>query len=138
MTSPSGTEATDGFTFKGRTALVTGAGRNIGRAVALRLAGRGIAVAVNARSNVEEAQEVKQAIVDRGGRAEVVMGDVSDPASCEAIVERTTETLGPIDYLVSNVGIRRFVALTEMKPEDWDSLIRVNLSATFYLSRLVL
>ncbi len=134
----SGSEARDGFTFKGRTALVTGAGRNIGRAIALTLAARGVAVAVNARSNLAEAQQVQQEILDQGGRAEVVMGDVADPASCEEITARATEALGPIDYLVSNVGIRRFQAFSEIKPEDWDSIMRSNLSATFYLSRLTL
>jgi 3-oxoacyl-[acyl-carrier protein] reductase len=133
-----GSEAAEGFTFKGRTALVTGAGRNIGRAIALTLAARGVAVAVNARSNVEEAQKVQLEIVERGGRAKVVMGDVADPGDCEEIVARTEEALGPVDYLVSNVAIRKFQAFAEITTEDWDRIMRSNLSATFYLSRLIL
>ena len=133
-----GSEAAVGFTFSGRTALVTGASRNIGRAIALTLAARGIAIAVNTRSSAEAAREVKQEIIDRGGRAEVVLGDVGDPASCEDIVARTAEALGPVDYLVSNASTRKFQAFTEIKPEDWDSTIRSNLSALFYLGRLVL
>jgi NAD(P)-dependent dehydrogenase (short-subunit alcohol dehydrogenase family) len=131
-------EAAAGFTFKGRTALVTGAGRNIGRAIARTLAARGVSVAVNVRSNADEAEQVRQEIVSQGGRAEVVLGDVADPAGCEEIVARATEALGPIDYLVSNVGIRKFQAFADIKPEDWDSIMRSNLSATFYLSRLTL
>src|SRR5207244_113800 len=116
MTNPSSDETADGFTFRGRTALVTGAGRNIGRAIALTLAARGVAVGVNVRSNVEEAHKVQQEIIERGGRAEVVIGDVADPEACADIVTRTTEALGPIDYLVSNVGIRKFLALEDITP----------------------
>jgi 3-oxoacyl-[acyl-carrier protein] reductase len=133
-----GSEAVAGFTFKGRTALVTGAGRNIGRAIALTLAARGVAIAVNVRSNFGEAQKVQQEITEQGGHAEVVMGDVSDPAGCEEITARASEALGPIDYLISNVATRKFQAFTEIKPEDWDTIMRSNLSATFYLSRLIL
>lgn len=134
----SSSHAAGGFTFKGQTALVTGAGRNIGRAVALTLAAHGVAVAVNVRGNVTEAQKVQQEILELGGQAEVVVGDVSDPAACEEVIARTTEALGPVDYLISNVGTRKFQAFAEISPEDWDNIMRTNLSATFYLGRLTL
>ncbi|ONH22883.1 SDR family NAD(P)-dependent oxidoreductase [Pseudofrankia asymbiotica] len=124
--------------LRGSTVVVTGAGRNIGRAIALGFAGRGIAVAVNARSSTREAEAVVDTIRRGGGRAAVVMGDVGDPDECERVVRTTRDELGPIDYLVSNASARRFRAFEDISPAEWDSTLRSNLSALFYLSRLVL
>lgn len=126
------------LSFSGSTALVTGASRNIGREIALTLAAHGIAVAVNAHTSVDAAKQVQQEILDLGGIAEVVIGDVGDPEACEAIVSRTTDLLGPIDYLVSNASIRSFQAFTDIGVHDWDTTIRSNLSALFYLGRQIL
>jgi 3-oxoacyl-[acyl-carrier protein] reductase len=126
------------FSFRGTAALVTGASRNIGRAIALTLAAHGIAVAVNTRHSVDAAESVAEEITDRGGRAVVVVGDVGDPAACETIAARATEALGPVDYLVSNAASRRFQAFTEITPDQWDQSIRANPSALFYLGRVVL
>jgi NAD(P)-dependent dehydrogenase (short-subunit alcohol dehydrogenase family) len=126
------------FTYTGRTALVTGASRNIGRAIALALGARGIAVGVNARTSAEDAQAVREEIVKNGGRAEVVLGDIGTPEGCADVVARTAAALGPVDYLISNAATRRFQTYMEISPEDWDVTIRENLSALFYLGREVL
>jgi NAD(P)-dependent dehydrogenase (short-subunit alcohol dehydrogenase family) len=137
MPEPDGRSLAE-YTYSGTTALVTGASRNIGRAIALTLAARGIAVAVNARTSADEAEEVKQEILKNGGRAQVVLGDVGTAEGCADVVTRTAEVLGPIDYLVSNAATRRFQSYVEITPEDWDATIRSNLSALFYLGREVL
>ncbi|OLO25826.1 SDR family oxidoreductase [Streptomyces sp. MNU77] len=126
------------FSYQGRTALVTGASRNIGRSIALALAARGIAVGVNARRDAEGAEKTRAEIVARGGRAVVALGDVGDPVECGRIADTVTAALGPVDYLISNASVRRFQAFTEITPEQWDGVLRSNLSALFYLSRLVL
>jgi len=115
------------YTYRGRTALVTGASRNIGRAIARTLAARGVAVAVNARASKEEADAVMREIVAAGGRAEVIMGDIGTAEGCTDVVTRTAEALGPIDYLIANAATRRFQAYEEITPEEWDSTIRSNL-----------
>jgi NAD(P)-dependent dehydrogenase (short-subunit alcohol dehydrogenase family) len=126
------------FTYSGRTALVTGASRNIGRAIALTLAARGLAVAVNARASADEAATVAKEIVEGGGRAEVILGDIGTATGCADVVARTTAALGPVDYLVSNAATRRFQSYLEISPQQWDETIRENLSALFYLGREVL
>src|SRR4051794_35784888 len=124
--------------FTGKTALVTGAAKNIGRAIALAFAGAGLDVAVHARTSLDEAEAVATEARALGVRAVVVQGDVGDPEACEEIVRRTKAELGPVDYLVSNASRRRFQAYADITPADWDSALRSNLSALFYLSRLVL
>jgi NAD(P)-dependent dehydrogenase (short-subunit alcohol dehydrogenase family) len=123
--------------YAGKTALVTGAGRNIGRAIALTLAGHGVAVAVNARTNEAEAQETAGAVRARGVPGTVVLGDVGDAEACEGIVARAEAELGAVDYLVSNAARRPRRPFAELTVGEWDALIRSNLSALFYLSRLV-
>jgi 3-oxoacyl-[acyl-carrier protein] reductase len=124
--------------FTGRTVLVTGAAKNIGRAIALAFAGAGLDVAVHARTSVEEAETVAAEARNQGVRAVVVTGDVGDAGDCEDLVRRTEVELGPVDYLVSNAARRRFQAFLDITPDDWDAALRSNLSALFYLSRLVL
>jgi 3-oxoacyl-[acyl-carrier protein] reductase len=123
---------------RGSVVLVTGASRNIGRAIALRFAAAGLGVGVNARSSRSETADVVAEIEAAGGRAAAVMGDVADPEACADIVARTEALLGPIDHLVSNASRRRFVRFSDTTPADWDATIASNLSAAFYLSRLVL
>jgi 3-oxoacyl-[acyl-carrier protein] reductase len=105
------------MTFQNRTALVTGASRGIGKAIALRLAGEGVAVGVNYRERAAEAQSVMEEIASRGGRAVAVGADVSDEAAVAAMVARVEADLGPIDILVNNAGIFRRMELGET---DWD------------------
>jgi NAD(P)-dependent dehydrogenase (short-subunit alcohol dehydrogenase family) len=124
--------------FEGRTALVTGAGRNIGRAIALAFARAGANVGVIVRANRGEADAVAAEVRACGVRAALALGDVGDAQACARMVAEIAGELGPVDYLVNNVGRRRRQAFLDITPEDWDSVIATNLSSAFYLSRLVL
>jgi 3-oxoacyl-[acyl-carrier protein] reductase len=130
--------AADRFNLSGRTALVTGASRNIGRAIALAFAQAGVGVGVNANQSVDEANEVVEEIVASGGSAALAIGDVGNATECARIVGSVEAALGPVDYLVHSAARRRFQAFADMTPEMWDETLRSNLSALFYLSRLVL
>ena len=114
--------------FVGKTALVTGASRGIGRAIAVELAAAGASVIVGYRSGQQEAEEVARAI---GGRA--VQADVSDPESARALVEAA----GDVDILVNNAGLTRDGLLARMSDEDWRIVIETNLSSVFYTCRAV-
>src|SRR5690606_25250939 len=105
--------------LEGQVALVTGAGRGFGRAIAERCAAEGAAVALLARS-LAQLDEVAQAIRDRGGHAIGVRCDVTDPAAVEGAVRKTEELLGPIDLLVNNAGVPGpFGPITQVSPEEW-------------------
>jgi len=112
----------------GKTALVTGASRGIGRAIAVELASAGASVVVGYRSGQDEAEEVAKEI---GGRA--VQADVSDAASALALVEAA----GDLDILVNNAGLTRDGLLARMSDEDWRTVIDTNLSSVFYTCRAV-
>jgi 3-oxoacyl-[acyl-carrier protein] reductase len=103
--------------FQNRTALVTGASRGIGKAIALRLASEGVAVGVNYRERADEAEGVAAEIVARGGRAVTAGADVSDESAVAAMVAKVEAELGPIDILINNAGIFRRMELGEV---DWD------------------
>ena len=122
----------------GRTALVTGASRGIGRAVALALAEAGADVAVNYRSAAEAAREVESQIAALGRRAIAVQADVSSAADVARLVGTVEERLGGIDILVNNAGIARPQPLTEITEQDWDELIAVNLKSCFLVTQAVL
>jgi 3-oxoacyl-[acyl-carrier protein] reductase len=119
--------------LSGRVAIVTGASRGIGRAIAITLAGAGAAVVAAARG--EHAQAVTDEIVAKGGRAIAVPLDVTDPAAIEAMVTRTASELGRIDILVNNAGITRDNISMRMKDEEWEKVLQVNLTGTFRLTR---
>jgi len=121
--------------LEGKTALVTGASRGIGAAIALRLASEGAAVVVNYSGSREAALGVVAAIVDAGGRASAVQADVSDPAACTALVEAVVAEYGAIDVLVNNAGITRDGLLVRMSDEDWASVISTNLTGVFSVTR---
>jgi len=122
----------------GRTALVTGASRGIGRAVALALARAGADVAVNYRSAAEAARDVESEIAALGQRAIAVQADVSSAADVARLVGTVEERLGGIDILVNNAGIARPQPLTEITEQDWDELIAVNLKSCFLVTQAVL
>jgi 3-oxoacyl-[acyl-carrier protein] reductase len=132
----------DGLTmskeFEGRTALVTGGGRNIGRAIALAFAERGARVGIIVNSNKSQGDHVASEIRAAGGQSHVAAGDVGNPEACEKMIKGLTDALGPIDYLVNNAARRPRQSFLDITVQDWNSVVSSNLSAIFYLSRLVL
>jgi len=120
-----------------RVAIVTGAGRGIGRAVAQALAREGAAVALAARTRAEVAA-VAEAIRTAGGRALAVPTDVSQDAQVEALVDETVGQLGPVDILVNAAGVAVFGPVAGAKPADWDAMLAVNLRAVMVCCRAVL
>ncbi len=122
----------------GKTALVTGAGRNLGRSIALSLAEAGAAVVVNARTNREEAEAVVREIEASGGQAVAHLADVGDVAAVAAMVDEASRRFGPVDILVNNAAIRPHQPFLSIEPEDWDNVIRTNLSSAFYGARAAL
>ncbi|RPD50432.1 3-ketoacyl-ACP reductase [Hymenobacter sediminis] len=121
----------------GKNALVTGAGKGIGRAVAVALAQEGANVALLARTE-SQLREVAQEIEALGVKAVVVTADVADRAAAEAAVNQALTELGSIDILINNAGIGTFAKLVDMDPEEWENIIRVNLLGTYYITRAVL
>lgn len=120
-----------------RVAFVTGAGRNIGRAIAIAFARQGLAVAVNNRQNVTEGKEVVQAIESLGGTAIHVPGDVGVPNEAEAAIVTATEALGPIDVLVNNAAVRPHTNFVDMSLEEWQWVLSVGLTGAFVCTRAV-
>ncbi|HJP71958.1 MAG TPA: 3-oxoacyl-[acyl-carrier-protein] reductase [Candidatus Limnocylindria bacterium] len=126
------------FDLTGKTALVTGGSRGLGRAIALALAGQGADVAVNYRGNAEAADEVAQQITTGGRRAVTIQGDTSaGREACEAIVKEALDGLGSVDILVNNAGITRDNLLMRMDGEEWDAVISTNLSGPFWMTRAI-
>ena len=121
-----------------RVALVTGASRGIGRAIAINLAASGCAVAVNYRSRSDAANEVVGLIEEAGGRAIAVAADVADADAVEAMTADVAEKLGPIAVLVNNAGITDDDLVLRMKPETWDRVIQTNLGSAYLCTRAVL
>ena len=121
----------------GKTALVTGASRGIGRAIAIRLASEGAAVAINYAGNVKAAEDVKAVIEAAGGRAMLVQADVADSTAVDAMIKAVIEAFGQIDILVNNAGITRDGLLMRMKEEDWDAVINTNLKGIFHCTKAV-
>ena len=121
----------------GKTALVTGAGKGIGRAIALALAQENVQVALLAR-NQAQLQAVAREIEALGGKAVLVAADIADRAAVEAAVEQATAALGFIDILINNAGIGTFAKLVDMDPAEWEHIIQVNLLGTYYATRAVL
>jgi NADP-dependent 3-hydroxy acid dehydrogenase YdfG len=121
----------------GKVALVTGAGRGIGRAIALAFAEEGAAVALVARSRADLAG-VAAAIRERDGRALALPSDVTQDGAVEAVVEQTLTDLGRIDVLVTSAGTAAFGAVADSKPADWDAMLALNLRAVMVSCRAVL
>ena len=115
----------------GRTAVVTGAGRNIGRAIALQLAAAGAAVLVNARANREEAQAVVREIEQKGGRALAHLADVADAEAVQAMMTAAVARFGRVDILVNNAALRREQPLEQMSLGEWREILGVILDGAF-------
>lgn len=121
-----------------KVAIVTGAARGIGRAVALELARQGASVAINYRASVQEAEQLCQHIQGYGGGALVVQGDVAQAEDAERIVATVLEHYQRIDVLVNNAGIVRDRLLLRMSDQDWDEVLRVDLGGAFLCTRAAL
>ena len=120
---------------KKKVAVVTGASRGIGRAIALELASRGAAVVINYNGSEERAKEVQKEIEEKGGEAEIRQWNVADFAACEKAVKDIVKTHGSIDILVNNAGLTRDNLFIRMSDEDWQLVLDVNLSAGFKLAK---
>src|SRR4028119_342355 len=120
-----------------RVAIITGASRGIGRAVALALAAEGANVVVNYATSWTAAPEVGEAITEGGGSAIALQADVSKLEQIDALVKDTLEKFGRIDILVNNAGITRDTLLLRMKPEDWQAVIDLNLTGVFLCTKAV-
>lgn len=121
-------------------ALVTGGSRGIGRAICLKLAGMGIPVIINFKSNIEAARELREEILAEGGEASLMQFDVADPKAVSSALE-AWENEHPDDYiayLVNNAGIRRDNMMFMMPQEDWHSVIDTTLNGFFYVTRALL
>lgn len=117
--------------LENKVALVTGAGRGIGRAIAIALAKEGAEVVVNYNGSEERAKEVKQTIEENGGKASIYKCNVSDFEACEAMIKDIVKEHGRLDILVNNAGITKDGLIMKMKEEDFDSVLNVNLKGTF-------
>jgi 3-oxoacyl-[acyl-carrier protein] reductase len=124
-------------TFAGKVALVTGAGKNIGRAIALDLAARGASLIVNGRSDRAAVDTVVAEINAAGGQAIGCLADVSDPLQTAAMIEAAVAAFGGIDVLVSNAGLRRQTPFLEMSLAEWREILSVALDGAFILCRAV-
>jgi 3-oxoacyl-[acyl-carrier protein] reductase len=120
-----------GQELKGKVAIVTGAGRNIGRMIALALAAGGAAVVVNARSNRTEVESVVAEIEKRGGRALAAITDVTDPGAVEAMVAAAAKQFGGVDILVNNAAVRKETSLETMTAVEWREILSVILDGAF-------
>ena len=123
--------------LKGQVAVVTGASRGIGRAIALELANQGADVVVNYSGNEEKAKSVVEEIVAAGSRAIAVQCDVASADSVAAMLKMTIEEFGKVDILVNNAGITRDNLLMRMKEEEWDQVINTNLKGVFLCTKAV-
>src|SRR6476620_9760744 len=128
----------NGNELAGKIAVVTGAGRNIGRAIALTLAEGGAAILVNARSNRAEADAVAREIEAAGGSALVHIGDVANAKSVQAMADEAVKQFGRIDILVNNAALRREKPFTEMSYAEWREIMNVTLDGAFHCVKAAL
>ena len=123
--------------LSGKSALVTGGSRGIGRAIALRLAEQGADLAFSFRGNAEAAAATKADIEAKGRRAVPIQGDVRDPVSAEAVVKEALEAFGKVDILVNNAGITRDDLIMRMSVEAFREVLETNLFGAFYMTKAV-
>ena len=118
-------------TMEGKIAVVTGASRGIGKAIAVKLASKGATVVINYNGSRERAEEVKNEVESAGGKAVIIQCNVADFDACKEFIETVIKEQGRIDILVNNAGITKDGLIMKMKEEDFDSVLNVNLKGTF-------
>lgn len=123
--------------LENQVAIVTGAGRGIGRAIALELARAGAKVAVNYSRSQEAAEAVVSQICALGGEAAAIQADIADPTDVDRLVATTTERFGRVNILVNNAGVTRDKLILRMSVEDWDAVLNTNLRGAFLCSKAV-
>lgn len=123
--------------LKGKTALVTGSSRGIGRAIALELANCGVNVAVNYAGNEEKARQVVEEIEQTGVKAIPIQADIADEVDVKAMVKEVIETFGSLDILVNNAGITKDNLLMRMKVAEFEDVIQTNLTGAFICTKAV-
>ncbi|TFV64752.1 SDR family oxidoreductase [Geodermatophilus sp. DF01-2] len=119
----------------GRTALITGAGRNIGRAMARELAAAGADIVVNVRQNLAEGEQTADEVRALGSKAVVVAGDVSKVEDVRAVFDQATAALGPVHILVNNAAVRPHQPFLEISPEDWNWVLGIGLTGAFHCAQ---
>ncbi len=124
--------------FDGKSAIVTGATRGIGKAIALELAKRGCNIAFNYSKSVDEADKLKTQLESEGVKVHAAQCDVANTAAAAEFVGQVKEAFGSVDYLINNAGITRDQLILRMKEEDWDSVIDTNLKGAWNFSKAVL
>ena len=134
----SGTALRRGDELTGRVAVVTGAGRNIGRAIARSLAAGGASVVVCARSSVSDAEDTASLIAEAGGDAKVILGDLTEPADVERLIGEVSDQYGRLDVLVNNAAVRYETPLLEMSYEEWRTVLGIGLDSAFLCTKAAL
>jgi len=118
-----------------KVVLITGASRGIGKAIALKMGSLGYAVALNCRSSAKQAEEVASEIRSCGSIAEVFIADVTDAGSVKGMFEAVRDKLGPVSVLVNNAGVVKDNLLMRMKDEEWEEVLKADLTSAFYCTR---
>src|SRR4051794_39100846 len=121
--------------LSGRTALVTGAGHRIGRAIAVALGGRGMRVAVHYNAAAEGARETVKQIEAAGGEADIVAADLTRPDSAPGLIESAVATFGSLDVLVNSAAVMLRMPFGSIAPQQWDDVMALNLRAPFFLAQ---
>lgn len=123
--------------LKGKNALITGAGKGIGKALAVALAAEGVNLALIARTE-KDLQSVAEEAKQSGVRVEFAVADVADRQNIEQAVAKLMAALGPIDILINNAGVGQFGKFMELSPEQWEQIVKVNLFGPYYVTRAIL
>ncbi|HMI60976.1 MAG TPA: 3-ketoacyl-ACP reductase [Puia sp.] len=123
--------------LKGKNALITGAGKGIGKAIALALAAEGVNLALIARTE-KDLKAVAGEVKPSGVKVEFATADVASREQVDQAVEKLAKTLGPIDILINNAGIGQFGKFMELSPEEWEQIVKVNLFGPYYVTRAIL
>ena len=125
----------EGQALAGKVAIITGSGKNIGKAIAMRLAADGAAVVINGRGDGAIVEETAQEIRSAGGRAMPYLADISKRDAVQAMIDATVKEFGGVDIAVGNAGLRRQTPFLQMNPEEWHEILGVALHGAFYLAK---